>query len=376
MRECYRYHDCRAISLPSRLAGVRSPISPKKKSPTVINTTRTGLGPPTIKDVARVAMVSPMTVSRALNGSPVVQSGTRTRVLRAAELLGYRRNENARSLRPGQGTGLIGVAITNIANPYYADFVLGVEDIASGRGYRLLLATTGEDPAREKQVVSDFIGRQVEGLLVVPSGQGAEHLQAPLLRSTPVVLASRAIEGLAADTVLIDDVGGASEGTRYLLDLGHTSIGYLGTGNVTFTGRRRFEGFARALAKRGLPVDQELVRDDQRDVESAQLAALNLLEKSAPTALFCSNNRNTIGALRALRQLGVEVIDIVGFDDFELSDMTPYPVAIVEHNARELGRQAAHILFRRLDGEKSHEPAQITVLPTQLRLPADLGAGK
>jgi len=315
-----------------------------------------------------------MTVSRTLAGGMNVRPDLQEKVLAAVRELGYHRNENARSLRPGQLSGLIGVAITNLANPYYGNFALGVEEVASQHGKRIILGNTGEDCARERQLIADFIGRQVEGLVVVPSGGGSEHLQTEQLGNTPLVLASRRVYGLDVDTVILDDVGGAYRGTKMLLDQGHSRIGYLGNMLSVFTGQRRFAGFERALAERGIEPDPQLVERDQQDVEAAQAAMANLLGlASPPTAIFSSNNRNTIGALKEIgRRLRAgaapsEFPAIVSFDNFELSELMPVPITVIDHDARQLGREAAMLLFARLESGGSRHLARTIELPVTVK---------
>lgn len=328
---------------------------------------------PTIKEVARHAGVSPMTVSRTLAGGANVRPDVQERVLEAVRELGYHRNENARSLRPGQASGLIGVAITNLGNPYYGNFALGVEEVAAEYGRRIVLGNTGEDPARERQLVADFLGRQVEGLVLVPSGGSSDHLRPELLGDVPLVLASRRVYGLDVDAVLLDDIGGAYRGTRALLDAGHTRVGFLGNVRSVFTGQRRYEGYAMALAERSLVPDPELVQREQQDVDSAGDATRRLLDlDQPPTAIFSANNRNTIGALREIgRRLrdGAEpesMPAIVSFDDFELAELMPVPVTVVDHDPRQLGREAARLLLSRLGAEAHRGPARLVEMPVSL----------
>lgn len=327
---------------------------------------------PTIKEVALHAGVSPMTVSRTLAGGVNVRPDVQEKVLQAVRELGYHRNENARSLRPGQTSGLIGVAITNLGNPYYGNFALGVEEVAAEYGRRIVLGNTGEDPARERQLVADFLGRQVEGLILVPSGGDAAHLQPERLGDVPLVLASRRIYGLDVDAVLLDDVGGAYRGTRSLLDAGHTRIGFLGNLRSVFTGQRRYEGYAMALAERGVSPEEALVQRGQQDVESASEAMRRLLDlDQPPTAIFSANNRNTIGALREIgRRLrdGAELAAmpaLVSFDDFELAELMPVPVTVIDHDPQQLGREAARLLFSRV-GAVRGEPARLVEMPVRL----------
>lgn len=331
---------------------------------------------PTVKEVARQAGVSPMTVSRTLAGGANVRPDVQEKVLAAVRELGYHRNENARSLRPGQSSGLVGVAITNLGNPYYGNFALGVEEVLTETGRRIILGNTGGDAARERQLVADLKGRQVEGLILVPAGGPSDHLLPERLGDLPLVLASRRIYGLDVDVVLLDDVGGAYRGTLALLDAGHTRIGYLGNVGSAFTGGRRFEGFERAMRERGIEPDPELIVREQQDAASASAgeATRRLLDLDAgPTAIFSANNRNSIGALREIgRRLlaGAPVADmpeIVSFDDFELAEVMPVPVTIVDHDARQLGREAARLLLSRLDGgERMQGPPRLVEMPVRV----------
>ncbi|MDX2398686.1 LacI family DNA-binding transcriptional regulator [Microbacterium algeriense] len=330
---------------------------------------------PTVKEVAVRAGVSPMTVSRTLSGGLNVKPDVQQRVMEAVAELGYHRNENARSIRPGHSSGLIGVAITNIANPYYSTFALGVEEEAALTGRRILLGNTSEDAAREADLVGDFLGRRVDGLIVVPAGTTSAHLAHSQNQGVPVVLASRRIDGLAADSVVLADDDGAHRGTNSLLDRGHTRIGYLGNALSIFTGGRRYAGFLRALEERGLTVDPQLVATNQQTVDQAREATRTLLDaEHPPTAIFCANNRNAIGALKEISaQLGegtrtpADFPEIVSFDDFELAELSPVPISVIDHDPRELGRTAARLLLDRLDGGERETPARAIELPVSLR---------
>ena len=329
---------------------------------------------PTVKEVATRAGVSPMTVSRTLSGGLNVKPDVQQRVMEAVAELGYHRNENARSIRPGHSSGLIGVAITNIANPYYSTFALGVEEEAALTGRRILLGNTSEDAARENALVSDFLGRRVEGLVVVPASNAPEHLADAQRQGVPVVQASRRIDGLDADSVVLADEEGAQRGATALLDAGHTRIGYLGNTLSIFTGQRRHAGFVRAFDERGIPIDQDIVAAGQQTVDQAREATRAMLQmKNPPTALFCANNRNAIGALKEInRQLSTglrpasDYPEIMSFDDFELAELSPVPISVIDHDPRELGRTAARLLLDRLDADGG--AVREVELPVELRM--------
>ena len=312
-----------------------------------------------------------MTVSRTMSGGANVRPEVQDRVLKAVEALGYRRNYSARNTRLGRPTGLVGIAVTNIGNPYYGQFALGVEEVAGEYGRQILVGNTGEDPERERDLIADFADRQIEGLILVPAGNGLELPDAGRLSGIPLVLASRTIEGLAADTVLVDDVGGARAGTQALLDDGHTRIAFLGDAAGISTTRRRFEGFRSALAGAGIVHDDGLLVPC-RNAAAAQEEVKNLLAAaSPPTAFFSTNNRTTVGALRAICEhrsggQGGPVPALACFDDVELADLLHVPLVVMSHDPTELGKQAARLLFERLVGSVGHGQREIQ-LPVTIR---------
>ncbi len=307
-----------------------------------------------------------MTVSRTMSGGLSVRPEVQERVKKAVEALGYRRNDSARNTRLGRPTGLVGIAVTNLGNPYYGQFALGVEEVATGYGRQIVVGNTSEDPGRERELIADFAGRQIEGLILVPAGNGLELPDEGRLSGIPLVLASRTIDGLAADTVLVDDIEGARAGTEELLTDGHTRIAFLGDTAGISTTRRRYEGFCDALAAAGIvPVEEMLI--PCRNSESARSEVLGLLSApNSPTAFFSANNRTTVGALRAICEYrsehgAADVPALACFDDVELADLLQIPLIVMSHDPKELGIQAARLLFDRLTGSQAAGPRRIQI---------------
>ncbi|MFD4633523.1 LacI family DNA-binding transcriptional regulator [Streptomyces sp. NPDC058284] len=338
-------------------------------------------GPPTLRDVAEHAGVSAMTASRVLRDDPQVLPATRERVRAAAAALGYRPNEVARSLRLGRGTGLVGLVVTNLANPFYSRLALGVDSVVARHGLKTVIGNTGQDLDAEQELVADLLARRVDGVIAVPAGADQRHLAAAAAGGVPVVLASRPPDGFTADCVLVDDFGGARDATARLLARGHRRIGFLGSPPAVYTGTQRLRGYAAALAAAGLAVDPGLVRQGQTEPQEATRAAAELLASpDPPTALFCSNNRNTIGAFRALRAegraggAGGTGVALAGFDDFELADALGLALTLVAYDSDEVGRAAGRLLVDRLRargteaGEEAaaQAPARRIVVPTSL----------
>lgn len=321
-----------------------------------------------MRDVASYAGVSSMTVSRALREDPRVSATTRARVLDAVDALGYRRNEVARSLRLGHSHRLLGLIITNLANPFYSQLALGVEEVAAENGMRVILGNSGEDQKREHELAHDFAARRLDGIIAVPSGNHHRHLEPATLGGTPVVLTASPGAQIGVDSVLLDDFGGTWAAIVKLIERGHTRIGFIGPAASTWTGSERFRGFCAALEEAGLSVEDRYVSRNHLDVASAERAAGNLLDqRDPPTALFAANNRNTTGAYRAIRKRRA-VVSLAGFDDFELADMLSLPLIVVRYDPRELGRKAAALLCERIMDPRHGRaiPPRQIVVPTSV----------
>jgi LacI family transcriptional regulator len=314
-----------------------------------------------MKDVATEAGVSLKTVSRVVNGEPGVAPLTGQRVREAIETLGFRRNDSARLLRTGQAA-TVGLVMEDIGDPFYSALLRGVESVARARGSLVLSGSSEADAGTEHELALALCARRVDGIIMIPTSDDHSYLLPEMQAGVPVVFADRPPGRIAADTVLSDNVGGSRKATAHLIAGGHRRIGYLGDSPDIFTARERHKGYLEAMTGAGVPVTEAWIamRPPAKDRVWSDLE--QMLAGPAPvTALVCGNNRISVLALHALASLHVTPA-MVGFDDFELADLLR--VTVVAQDPAGLGRQAADLLFQRIDGDSA--PPRRIVVPTRL----------
>ena len=320
-----------------------------------------------MRDVAALAGVSLKTVSRVVNDEPNVGVALAERVRAAAAQLSYQPNHTASSLRRSDGrSSTIGLLVQDMSNPFSAAIFRAVEDVASAAGIGVLAGSLNEDPDRERELALDLIARRVDGLIIVPAAHDHRYLQLEQRSGTALVFADRPPMLLAADAVVADNREGAATGVRYLLARGHRRIGYLGDLQSIVPAGERHAGYLEALSEAGVPADPSLVRHGIHAPEQAATTCLELLSgPTPPTALFTAQNMITIGAVRALRQLGRErSIALLGFDDFELADLLQPAVTVVAQDPAAIGKLSAELLLRRIAA--ADELPKLHVIPTRL----------
>jgi LacI family transcriptional regulator len=331
-----------------------------------VNGTNHGGRRPTMKDVAALAGVSLATVSRVVNGSVDVRPDLVARVRDAVEVLGYRRDLTASTLRRSdRASASIGIVIEDIANPFFSAMLRGIEDVARTRGVLSFAGSSDEDPARERELAETFGARGVDGLVIAPCSADQGYLRREIEMGTAMVFVDRPPRLIDADTVMADNVGGARAAVEHLVRSGHRRIGFLGDRVSVFTAAERRRGYREVLATAGIQPDPALERTELVDSASAEMAAGELLDADdAPTALFAAQNLITVGAMRALRARGLQrEVALVSFDDVVLGDMVEPGLTVVRQDSYALGRHAAELLFSRLDGFDGD--SRLIVVPTE-----------
>ena len=308
-----------------------------------------------IKDIARAAHVSHSTVSRALRNSPLVNSETSAIIHKIADEQGYTVSAVGRSL-VNRRTNTIGVVVTSIADPFVGEIVNGIEEVALAHDYSLFLATCHADPVREVHAVRSFQERRVDGILVNASRVGALYLPVLEEMKVPIVLINNEHPGQFVHSVTIDNLNAGREAARHLVALGHKRIGYIGNRYGLQADMERFSGYRQILEEADIGFQPELVAHGDGRPEGGMSAMERLLAlPEPPTAVFCYNDMEAIGALRAIREHGLTVPDdvsVVGLDDLFLASYTDPPLTTIQQPKHQMGRLAAEILLQLLSGEK------------------------
>jgi LacI family transcriptional regulator len=320
-----------------------------------------------MRDVAAIAGVSLSTVSRVVSGNAAVAPELVLRVERAVEMLGYRHNHTAGTLRRADGVSrTIGLIIEDVSNPFFSALHRGVEDVARERSVVTFAGSSDEDPQRERELTEAVLARRVDGLIVVPTASDHTYLLRDVASGLALAFVDRPPSTIEADCVLSDNRGGAERAVAHLIAHGHRRIAFLGDRPGVHTASERLAGYRAALSHADIPEDPDLVRHPgHRAADAYTLTAELLRAASPPTALFTSQNLITLEALRALHDAGRQrETALVGFDDLPLADAVQPGVTVVAQDPSSLGRHAADLLFSQLDGYQG--PARRIVLPTPL----------
>jgi len=320
-----------------------------------------------MKEVATLAGVSLATVSRVVNEDGKVRPDLAEKVREAVALLGYRRDLTATNLRRAdRSSASVGLVFDDVANPFHAAVLRGVETVARTRGVLPLVGSSDEDPARERELAEAFLARRVDGLIVVPSGVDHSYLRAERDAGVGLVFVDRPPAFIDADCVLSDNAGGAAAATAHLIEHGHRRIAFLGDQERIFTAVERLRGYREALSAHGIDFDPSFVRMGLRDSGAASASVAELLASDdPPTAIFSAQNLITIGTIQRLRAVGMHRnVALVGFDDLTLADALEPGLTVVAQDANELGRLTAELLFARLDGDRG--PTRRVEVPTRL----------
>jgi LacI family transcriptional regulator len=324
----------------------------------------------TIQEVARQAEVSAATVSRVLNGNGKVHPDLVRRVRAAVEALSYQPNSVARNLRRSESS-LWAVIVPDVGNPFFTSMVRGVEDVAQGAGYSVVLCNSDEEPGKEARYVAAAAAERMAGVVISPASTRDTDVTQLLDLGIPVVAVDRRLSGASVDTVLVDNERAAEEAAEHLIDMGYRRVACITGPRQAMTASERLAGYQRALRRRGQDLRPPLVRHADFRERGGYEAMASLLADAAPDAVFVANNLMTVGALECLMKSGIGVpreVGVVGFDEIPWANLVRPSLSTVAQPTYDMGKTAGQLLAARRNSPG--KPCATVILPTTLNVRA------
>jgi LacI family transcriptional regulator len=321
-------------------------------------------GAPTLVDVARESAVSLKTASRVLNNSKNVSEEKAIRVREAMESLGYRPNELARGLK-AQKSAAIGMIVPNLSDPFTANAVHGLQEVARDNGYAVILASHGGDVDAERSEIQTLVGRQIDGLVIAPADSRKDTFSDIIPAGVHVVTFDQLIRNVQVDSVTVTNRRSAQDATNHLVEHGLRRIVAIGARPQLYTCKERISGYKTGM--RAASLTPRLCLVDHEDMLTPEWLNNEVFREQNADAILTLNWVCTMRTLRGLRQLRKSPgpdIPLFSFDDFDLADMLTPSLSVVQQPAEMLGREAARLLFGRLKGNQ--EDFQALVLDTNL----------
>lgn len=300
---------------------------------------------PTLSDVAAIAGVSIKTASRVLNDSTNVAPDTAEKVKKAAALVGYRSNRIARELRGGSLSNLIGLVISDLANPFYAGLASGAEEVLADAGLDLIIATARDDGERERGLIESLLERRVRGLMIVPSGEDYSYLHVERKRGFAFTFVDRPAPYLDADSVLVDNQGGVAICIDELISQGCKKIALIADTPAIWTAAERITGFKKAALTRKLKSENSIVVSGIHNVQEAEEVSRKLLSEDKVDGIIATNDLIAIGVGQAIIAINSRC-KVVSFDDFPTAKLMG--IKTLDHDPARLGQLAAKVLLDRI----------------------------
>jgi LacI family transcriptional regulator len=307
---------------------------------------------PDIRTVAALAKVSIATVSRTINGSPLVSERLSKRVWQAIKQLNYFPNSHARTLVSGRSR-LLGIIVENITNPFFPELIQSFEEIAVAHGYEILVSSSNSDPVVLTACIRRMLERKVDGVAVMTFGEEEPVLDQLVFQNVPIVLAEFQLDDPKASTILLDYSTGIHAAVDHLVKLGHSKIAFLAGPHKLHSAITRENDFRSAIQAAGLAIQKKWIIECDHTLKGG-VAGYNQLQAlaSRPTAIVCSNDMTAIGVLRAAYMEGLHVphdLSVIGLDDIDFAEFTLPPLTTIRLSRVDLARAAFEALHQQAE---------------------------
>jgi len=332
---------------------------------------------PDIRTVAALAKVSIATVSRTINGSPLVSERLSKRVWQAIKQLNYFPNTHARTLVSGRSR-LLGIIVENITNPFFPELIQSFESIAVGYGYEILVSSSNGEPATLTKCVRRMLERKVDGVAVMTFGGEETVLDELVHHGVPMVLAEFKLTDPKASTILLDYSTGIHAAVRHLAELGHRRIAFLAGPHTLHSAITRENDFRAAIQAEGLSAQKKWIIECDHTLKGGVAGFGRLRSLPArPTAIVCSNDMTAIGVLRAAYKCGLRVpedVSVIGLDDIDFAEFTLPPLTTIRLSRVDLARAAFEALRQQAEDPGNPRPQREFLVSTTLVVRDSTGA--
>jgi LacI family transcriptional regulator len=332
----------------------------------------------TLKEVAKAAGVSTATVSNVLNDTKYVSEELKQKIFNVMHELNYQPNALAKSLRVKESK-LIGLMISDIANPFFSLIVRGIEDTLNENGYNVLLCNSDSDIEKEKKYLEIMMGRRVDGLVISSVGNTGNCYSTLKGSSLPIVFLNRCPEFKSPNIVLTDNFYGAYIAAKHLIEHNYKKIAVIAGPQDISTGKERFQGFKQALDNFGIELLDDYIKIGDFTTESGYNSMKELMtQDNKPEAVFISNNLMTLGAYTYAKECKVKIPDqaaIIGFNDPEWAKVVDPPLTAVKQPAYEQGVHAVKLILGRIKG-KADAVGQVVTLEPEFIIRESCGCRK
>lgn len=327
----------------------------------------------TMKDIAEKFGVSVSTVSRALSGNKRVREDKRDAIQKYATEHNFYPNDIAKSLRfsKKKPVKIIGVIVPELTHYYFSSVLSGIEERASERDYRIIIAMSKESYEREVQLCQMFEAHQVCGVIVSQAKATTvyDHFKSLIAKGMTLVFFDRICTGVSASLVVVDDYMGAFNAVTHLINTGCKRIAFYGMRGNAVIGKNRFNGYKDALLKAGLKMDEQLIFECDNRADAENITPAILKKITPPDAFFCVNDDTAIGVMYTAKRMGLRIpndISVCGFTNGERAVACDPQLTTVEQRGVEVGREAADILINKVEGISPFDKIEKRVIRTRL----------
>ena len=306
-----------------------------------------------MSDVAKLANVSPATVSRVLSNPDLVSKETREKVMEVINRVKYKPHIVARQFRTKE-TKIILVVVPDITSAFFSKVLRGIEHVAVQNGYQVILGDTENDTEREQEYINLLLQKQADGMVLLTARQDKTKLE-EIAEHFPMVLACEYMDGLNVPTVSIDNISSARKATEHLIQQGHTKIAHItGPINVILS-RDRLRGFQQAMMSHDLEIDSAYIQEGDFSFDSGYHQMLKLLAlETPPTAVFAFNDEMAMGAIKAVKDSHLSIpedVAVVGFDNIKMASVIEPNLTSIDQPKYEIGKKAMELLLNLINGE-------------------------